>query len=385
MSQRWYIDAWSVIDGYAFASLRPPDSLDALATFFVCPPYFEPESVASLATALAATRGHFQESYRVGNEEVPFDSPEQVVEAVRRAYRAGGLDISGTPLPRITKPRPSSDGEVLPASLVDGNLRAAWEALQSSFHCGYADDRRMLEGRLSDLIEAMFPALLPKFIGSTLVEMIEALAREENDPSLAARELGAWITRAWSLGMTIDVGSAIVVSARGEKSGFSWPMPELPRELVDWLRPFRYRTSGATVSELRLPFIVPIPYDFQSNAGGDFAPTPAPIPTLGHLMAAISADPWCLSQIDSIVKFVPVIVGTLAQLPTSALPYQGVPVTGSRALGQVCGAAARWLARTLPSVELRGHVVERTIHELVVRLLTRTDATTTRASVAETV
>src|SRR5215213_7974685 len=108
---RWYIDAWSVVDGYAFASLRREASLDAEVTFFVAPPYFEPEPVATLATALAATRGDFQEGFWSGEGEIPFETQEQLIEAVRRAYRVGGIDIEGTPVPLAPPPFETPGGE----------------------------------------------------------------------------------------------------------------------------------------------------------------------------------------------------------------------------------------------------------------------------------
>jgi hypothetical protein len=377
MKAEWYIDAWSVIDGYAFASARPPDSLDALATFYVSPPYFEPEPVASLATALAATRGHFQEGYRLGGDEVAFDSPEQVVEAVRQAYRAGGIDMNGGPLPSAPRPRPRRPDEIHPESLVDDRIRGIWNDLRPWLRRQHSDawPRRHFESLLTQLIEAMFPTLVPKFVGYAALEMIEAVTREGVNRSQAAQGLAAWLDRARAIGIDVQLGSGVTAAVRGMNSGFGWDtsaLPPMSPMLVESLFPIMYRTSGAMLSEFQIPFIVPIPFPFQ------FAGPPPhdfpPVPTLGHLLAVVSADPWYLSQVDSVVAFVPVVVGALIQLPARSLPQQGFPpVDGSRELREVSGAAARWLSRAFPSDHLRGHPVEKTIHDLVVRLLTRTN------------
>jgi hypothetical protein len=187
-----------------------------------------------------------------------------------------------------------------------------------------------------------------------------------------ARELGGWLERAAAIGMDVRLGSALTVSVRGTDMGYEWDTSELPRmspELVESLFPIVYRTSGAMVSEFRVPFIVPIPFPFQLS-GTEF---PA-APTLGHLLAVVSSDPLYLSDVNSVVALVPVIVAALIQLPARSLPHQGFPpVAGSPELREVSSVAARWLSGMLPSDRLRGHPAEQTIHNLVLRLLTRTD------------
>ena len=378
MTTEWYIDAWSVIDGYAFASARPPDSLDAVATFFVSPPYFEPEPVASLATALAATRGHFQEGFRLGGEEVAFDSPEQVVEAVRRGYRAGGLDMNGSPVPRAPRARPHTPGEVDPESLVSGRIEAIWNDLRPWLHRRNSASwpRQNFESLLTDFIEAILPKLAAKFVGSATLEMVEALTVEDGDRSRAAHEVGAWLERASAVGITVQLDSGVTAFARGTDTGYAWETPFLPQmseELADSLAPIVHRNSGATLSAFEVPFVVPIPSPFQFHGSLDVPP----VPTLGHLMSVISADPWYLASIDSPVAFVPVILSALIQLPPRSLPHQGFPpVAGSRELRDMSRTAARWLSQVLPSDRLRGHPAEETIHNLVVRLLTRSNTTT---------
>jgi hypothetical protein len=377
MTQRWYIDAWSVIDGYAFASARPPDSVDAVATFFVSPPYFEPEPVASLATALAATRGHFQEGYRLGGDEVAFDSPEQVVEAVRRAYRAGGLDLDGGPLLGAPEPRPGRPGEIHPESLIDDQIGAIWRDLRPWLRRQNSDGwpRRNFELLLAQLIEAMFPKLVPKFVGYATLEMIGAVTREGGDRGQTARELGGWLERAAAIGIDVRLGSDLTAWARGTNMGYTWDRPELQQmspELVESLLPIVYRTSGAMLSEFHVPFIVPIPFLFQLSGSHDF---PA-VPTLGHLLAVVSSDPWYLSNVNSVVALVPVVVAALIQLPTRSLPHLGFPpVAGSPELRELSSVAARWLSGVFPPDRLHGHPAEETIHKLVLRLLTRTDDT----------
>lgn len=114
----WYIDAWDPRGGRAFASWRPADPDDAPdlghPAVYLCPPYFEPEHVASRATGIAATRGTFQAGLFLDEGEVAFDSLDEIIALVRRGYGSGGA----TPLPGGTSPplapRDGGDGGPLP-------------------------------------------------------------------------------------------------------------------------------------------------------------------------------------------------------------------------------------------------------------------------------
>lgn len=111
-TQSWYIDAWCPLDGLAFASRRrsilheeiSKQSLKAEEIIYLCPPFFEPEQIGSLATALGATRGHFQTGFYIGQQEVAFPTIDVVIETVKRVYHGGGscnLPGAGLPLPII--------------------------------------------------------------------------------------------------------------------------------------------------------------------------------------------------------------------------------------------------------------------------------------------
>jgi hypothetical protein len=98
----WYIDSWSILDGIAFASLRDPWNdaptlAPAQTTVMIAPPDWRAVSIARLSTALAATRGGFQEGlYSDNDNEVEFPSLAIVRSVVRRAYLAGGVGIDAS-------------------------------------------------------------------------------------------------------------------------------------------------------------------------------------------------------------------------------------------------------------------------------------------------
>jgi hypothetical protein len=95
-SQAWYIDAWNVVGGQAFASFREREEEGKKAGraeggVFLGAPYFEPEWTSNPSTALAAARAAFQPGFwNDDGAEVAFTSLEEVRELVRRAYIAGG-------------------------------------------------------------------------------------------------------------------------------------------------------------------------------------------------------------------------------------------------------------------------------------------------------
>ena len=67
LSAAWFIDSWCVLDGLAFASLRKPRNwaaatlVEPVTTVLIGPPDWRAVSISRLPTALAATRGPFQE------------------------------------------------------------------------------------------------------------------------------------------------------------------------------------------------------------------------------------------------------------------------------------------------------------------------------------
>jgi hypothetical protein len=96
----WYIDAWAVRDGAAFASRRQPNSREAENTVFIAVPDLEPVPVGRLSTALSATRRCFQAGLWDQNEnEIAFETIEQIIELVRRGFLAGGLGPGGAAAP----------------------------------------------------------------------------------------------------------------------------------------------------------------------------------------------------------------------------------------------------------------------------------------------
>jgi hypothetical protein len=105
----WRLDAWDSLAGYAFLCRRLPDDaqepkLDQPAVF-VCPPFFQPEPLASRAPGLAATRGTLQAGFFIEGQEVGFATLADAIAFVRRAYKSPGSEpFPGAPITRREGP-----------------------------------------------------------------------------------------------------------------------------------------------------------------------------------------------------------------------------------------------------------------------------------------
>lgn len=92
VNRQWFLDAWAVLDGLAFASKRSAEQIDAEQTVFFSVPDLEPVPLGRMSTSLLATRFNFQQGFRdEEGQEIGFQSLEQVREVVRRGYLAGGI------------------------------------------------------------------------------------------------------------------------------------------------------------------------------------------------------------------------------------------------------------------------------------------------------
>lgn len=118
MTSGWFIDTWSPRDGVAFASYRsvtptdPDKHADWTKEFerTVClrPPNWEAIDVRP-ATSLRAERLTFQRGFfSTAQAEVEFETLEDLVEVLRRAYVAAGGDADGGPTPADNEPREPS-------------------------------------------------------------------------------------------------------------------------------------------------------------------------------------------------------------------------------------------------------------------------------------
>ncbi len=105
---RWFVDAWAVEDGRAFASYREAESTATVGrpatgdheerTVYLEAPFFHADPVAHPAIARRAARSGFQDGLvDDSGAEIGFDSVEQIRDLVRRGYLAGGLGPQGGP------------------------------------------------------------------------------------------------------------------------------------------------------------------------------------------------------------------------------------------------------------------------------------------------
>lgn len=178
-SRAWFVDAWAVRDGTAFASHRSPESIEADNTVFLSVPSLQPTPVGRITTALGATRRCFQDRLHDENrEEVAFESLTQVRELVRRGYLASGLGPGGAAVPAVPVPPVEPGG-------VGGSYYE--EALTEIEVAGFSWP---VEGRL--VFDALRPyvgdlgRLVQRFAEATLLEWERAI--EGRDERWALRE-----------------------------------------------------------------------------------------------------------------------------------------------------------------------------------------------------
>jgi hypothetical protein len=205
----WFLESWAVPDGCAFAAHRnymlrgdgsreyldPPDEV-----IYVAPPHFTPTPVG-YATALAGARGRFQEKFvDQRGTEVPFETLEQLIELVRRAYLASGA--GGAP-PSDNAPKPDE-----PRPTLDEQEDQHWVEAVRRLKTGQTrDERKSTAAYLSSIWSPSASRSLVDFCGA----VIEAYAREAaltssrldlerdlRDFTLLSVEMNEWAN--WHLG-----------------------------------------------------------------------------------------------------------------------------------------------------------------------------------------
>ncbi len=130
MSEAWYFDAIDARAGRGFVTWRAAD-LDraewlADGCYFVGPPDFEPDHVASRAIALSAARGSFDLGLLDGEGEIPFPTLAAAADFVRRGYlRGSGSDGAPAGPGGGPPPEPSPPTEPVPPFEPDGGWLSA--------------------------------------------------------------------------------------------------------------------------------------------------------------------------------------------------------------------------------------------------------------------
>ena len=115
MKKAWYIDSIEPWGGRVFATYRTPDlsskALDEGMSYFMAPPAFEAELVASRSTAMSAERMGFQVGLYLKQSEVAFPSLDAIRDFVRRTFVTNGPDATPTAAAGATEPPRDKGGE----------------------------------------------------------------------------------------------------------------------------------------------------------------------------------------------------------------------------------------------------------------------------------
>jgi hypothetical protein len=337
----WYLDAWAVRDGVAFASVRPPDSIDARNTVFLSVPELQPTPVGRITTALAATRRGFQAGLRdFGGVEVAFDNLSQVREVVRRGYLAGGLGPGGAATPAFPLPpgRPGDGGGTYFANALGGSPWA-----ETRWYEPGDRDFRMLRQQVP-LTE--LAGLVQCFAEATALQW-ELILQHQELPTRADRRDPRWGLREWYLTLiahriweNIDEFARFVVR----------PECRIGRQLWE-------RTDHRSCSTIYSSgFLAPEQRQFSDQA----LLQSAPCPLLHHwnphirrlmdkLLLALS-DAQYFAHNNQVPELIPILLA--ARLSASAPPLVHSAFDDGLSSEEMMDHALGWLVAQTPRIEL---------------------------------
>jgi hypothetical protein len=348
MSMLWFIDSWDVVDGMAFASQRKMGSTDASATVYIAAPHFDPEPVASIATALAATRNHFQWGFfgEDGNE-IGFTSLGHVQEAVRRGYLGGGAGGGGFG-PDEGGPPDLPEGP----SPLEGGPRT-----RESLTGPYLEEIDIMLRKLDSLTRGKFALLLADSLSFGAAEVLRRFAGEclqlmavrfQNEKDRRP----AWLKRILQLSALCDTG------------GLSHSFPNGSPLLDEWSHwhhrhylSYPYNLGYNVVSYLAMksdPFgdllyWVPLPREYQKSRTDT-------VGSLGDHLARALADPTYNEGKDPLCHLIPLLFGAFLIAARGGDIYAAHVNDHSDPkvdlLRNTIRSAADWLAQELPGREL---------------------------------
>lgn len=245
----WYIEAWSVRDGLAFASYRTAGSIaNHERTVFIGVPGLEAVPLGRISPALWATRANFQDRLLTEKgEEIAFSTLAQVRELVRRGYLAGGIGPGpggegGEGPDRGGPPRPSpSIGREMDDRLKKLGTKQPFAGLQG---IGRAEDRmRLFESLLKpDLLNVVYEGLA--IVATATIVAWYDVIQQSTGRFEDAPELARWID--------LLMRNARLWSSEGEF----------------WRQIGIFRVPAGAVEGIAEFFPYPVPYPFPMWLGG---------------------------------------------------------------------------------------------------------------------
>jgi hypothetical protein len=349
--ETWFVDAWSVLDGIAFASLRDARQWDeekltpSTTTVIIGPPDWRAVSIARITTALRATRGPFQESvFDENDEEMPFASLDDIRDVVRRSYLAGGIGLddagtieamTGDDLPKT----PGGSGEW-------ADVHRQLLALDS------VDARSDAKASLVDVFGD----------GQTREVLADVCSRITTHLKPWFDSEGTERRRDWT-----DYIQWLQLTVNG--------MRVHDRDTINAVSAWYEQVDPMTIPS-RSPFHQRQRLLFRLPAMGQYPGYP-PIRTLGDQLLLACASRKCLQSLDTPDAFLPIVVGALV-LATAA---HGDQIRGETMDAQLLlEPALRWLAQVLPPKRDDESVQERMLEAVVLEIARRKAGGTTEST-----
>jgi hypothetical protein len=370
----WFIDAWAVRDGAAFASNREPDSIEATNTVFLSVPALEPIPVGRITTALSATRYCFQEGFRDENgREIGFDNLAQVRELVRRAYLASGLGPGGTAAPAVALPAPEPGGTG--GAYFDRAVRKSRLGKKSWYRGRHIGLARLfeLDGALDELAE-----LVQRFAEATILEWEMFVEREMHHVKMDHRVRQArWALREWYVALfargvwnreiklaefALENRCPVGLELLHGLGRPAFPLVPWQQSVTAWS--FSFHDRRYSDQELLLTAPCPLRIGWDPS-----------IRRLADKLLLGFADASYFEVNNRVAELTPALLGALLCMPNTPRWHDDLD-DGSRRSERI-DASLTWLSRELPTLELPA-VAERLLSDYARRQLHTSPSGTVR-------